>query len=157
MCRPVGGSREEGAGGHIGPPLHGVGEAFGNQRELARNGTFLCGAGRSPPPTEERRRSRWVVVTLPYGCNAGGAWQRADVPKVWLPPTKFRAEIWGVGQVVDPYGKPNQPPKPAGAQRSVRASGREGWAGIDARTIPKGGPPPRPPGQRLAKRKARKE
>ena len=58
---------------------------------------------------------------------------------------------------VGPYGKPDQPPKPAGAQRSVRASGREGWAGIGAKTIPKGGAPPRPPRQRLAKRKARKE
>ena len=56
-------------------------------------------------------------------------------------------------RVVGPYGKP----KPAGAQRSVRARGREGWAGIGAKTIPKRGPPPRPPGQRLAKRKARKE
>ena len=64
------------------------------------------------------------------------------------------------GQVVGPYGKkskPNQPPKPAGAQRSVRARVGEGWAGIDARIIPKGGPPPRLPRQRLAKRKARKE
>ena len=60
-------------------------------------------------------------------------------------------------EVVGPYGKPDQPPKPAGAQRSVRARGREGWAGIGARTIPKRGPPPRPPRQRLAKRKARKE
>ena len=84
-------------------------------------------------------------------------WVRAAVPRAWPPPTKFRAEIWGVGQVVGPYGKPNQPPKPAGAQRSVRARGCEGWAGIDARTIPKEGPLPRPPGQRLAKRKARKE
>ena len=45
-------------------------------------------------------------------------------------------------EVVGPYGKPNQPPKPAGAQRSVRARGCEGWAGIDAKTIPKGGTPP---------------
>ena len=82
---------------------------------------------------------------------------RAAVPRAWPPPTKFRAEIWGVGQVVGPYGKPDQPPKPAGAQRSARARGREGWAGIGARTIPKRGPPPRPPRQRLAKRKARKE
>ena len=82
---------------------------------------------------------------------------RAAVPRAWPPPTKFRAEIWGVGQVVGPYGKPNQPPKPAGAQRSVRARVGEGWAGIDARIIQKGGPPPRLPGQRLAKRKARKE
>ena len=59
--------------------------------------------------------------------------------------------------VVGPYGKPNPPPKPAGAQRSVRARGREGWAGIGAKTIPKRGPLPRLPGQRLAKRKARKE
>ena len=72
--------------------------------------------------------------------------QRADVPKAWLPPAKFRAEIWGIGQVVGPYGKPNQPPKPAGAQRSVRASGREGWAGIGARTIPKGDRPRDCPG-----------
>ena len=82
---------------------------------------------------------------------------RAAVPRAWPPPTKFRAEIWGVGQVVGPYGKPDQPPKPAGAQRSVRARVGEGWAGIGAKAIPKGGPPPRPPRQRLAKRKARKE
>ena len=63
-------------------------------------------------------------------------------------------------EVVGPYGKerkPNQPPKPAGAQRSVRASGGEEQVRIDAKTIPKGGQPPRPPRQRLAKRKARKE
>ena len=72
--------------------------------------------------------------------------QRADIPKVWLPPTKFHAEIWGVGQVVGPYGKPDQPPKPAGAQRSVRARSREGWAGIGARTIPKGDRPRDHPG-----------
>ena len=41
-------------------------------------------------------------------------------------------------EVVGPYGKPDQPPKPAGAQRSARASGREEWAGIGAGTIKKG-------------------
>ena len=82
---------------------------------------------------------------------------RAAVPRAWPPPTKFPSEIWGVGQVVGPYGEPNQPPKPASAQRSVCASGCEERAGIDAKTIPKGGPPPWPPRQRLAKRKARKE
>ena len=45
----------------------------------------------------------------------------------------------------------------SGAQRSVRASGGEEQVRIDAKTIPKGGQPPRPPRQRLAKRKARKE
>ena len=56
-------------------------------------------------------------VTPPYGCNAGGAKQRADVPRAWPPPPKFRPEIWGVGhrhrplrrrgaarRVVVPYG-----------------------------------------------------
>ena len=77
---------------------------------------------------------------------------RSSAPTNGLPKSQHRADV-GIG----PYGKPDQPPKPAGAQRSVRASGREGWAGIGAKTIPKGGAPPRPPGQRLAKRKARKE
>ena len=35
-------------------------------------------------------------------------------------------------------GKPPQPPQPAGAQRSVRASGRKEQVGIDARGIKKG-------------------
>ena len=75
----------------------------------------------------------------PYRRITGGAQQRA-------------------AEVVGPYGKerkPNQPPKPAGAQRSVRARVGEGWAGIGAKAIPKGGPPPRLPVQCLAKRKAR--
>ena len=72
------------------------------------------------------------------------------------PPYERRGERHA--EVVGPYGKerkPNQPPKPAGAQRSVRARVGEGWAGIGAKAIPKGGPPPRLPVQRLAKRKAR--
>ena len=55
---------------------------------------------------------------------------------------KFGVSVMGIG----PYGKPDQPLKPAGAQRSVRARGREGWAGIDARTIPKGDRPRDHPG-----------
>ena len=30
---------------------------------------------------------------------------RAAVPRAWPPPAKFRSEIWGVGQVVGPYGR----------------------------------------------------
>ena len=30
---------------------------------------------------------------------------RSAVPRAWPPPTKFRTEIWGVGQVVGPYGR----------------------------------------------------
>ena len=98
MCRPGHvPSRDPSAGGHIGPPLRG-GEAFRNQRVLAGNDAFPNGAGQSPPPTGgagvDRRRGE---VTPPYGCNAGGAKQRADVPRAWPPPPKFRPEIWGVG------------------------------------------------------------
>ena len=63
---------------------------------------------------------------------------RAAVPRAWPPPTKFRTEIWGVGQVVGPYGKPNQPPKPAGAQRSACGGGGEGGVEIGEKAINKG-------------------
>ena len=92
------------------------------------------------------------VGIRPFYDGRGFGPPRSSAPTEGLPKSQQRADV-GIG----PYGKPNQPPKPAGAQRSVRARVGEGWAGIDARTIPKGGPPPRPPRQRLAKRKARKE
>ena len=40
-----------------------------------------------------------------------GRWTgvRAAVPRAWPPPTKFRTEIWGVGQVVGPYGTKRKP------------------------------------------------
>ena len=268
-CRPVGGSRAEAyPGGHIGPPLCNGG-VFGHQRKFGVKRGLANGAGQSPPPTG----------------GAGG--QAGSAPGVWLPPVKFRGEIWGVGHghrplrpaggtrdgtpgASCPYGwlrraaaialasgaqrsvcasgcegmggnrsrnhpqrghqrrtipqsrlrrasslctrepwdggcglprrfaprndspdplsfrggptgrrgnpsflrwtmdgdagrrgcrplrKAQQSPRPAGAQRSVRASGREGWAEIAAKTIPKGGRRDCP-GQRLAKRKARKK
>ena len=46
---------------------------------------------------------------------------RAAVPRAWPPPTKFRSEIWGVGQVVGPYGSPRLP-----GQRSER--GKSSWS-----------------------------
>ena len=61
---------------------------------------------------------------------------RSSAPTEGLPKSQQRADV-GIG----PYGKPNQPPKPAGAQRSVRARVGEGWAGIGAKAIPKGGLP----------------
>jgi len=76
------------------------------------------------------RPGRRGVVTPPYGSNAGGAQRRADVPKAWLPPAKFRAEIWGVS-----HG--HRPLRPAG--------GREG--GTPGSSCPTGGcgEPPRLP------------
>ena len=135
MCRPGHGfSRNLLTGGHIGPPLRGVGRCS-EPTEI--------GAGRKPSPTGRDgarplpgSRSRAVrpgrrgVVTPPYGSNAGGAQRRADVPKAWLPPAKFRAEIWGVS-----HG--HRPLRPAG--------GREG--GTPGSSCPTGGcgEPPRLP------------
>ena len=80
-------------------------------------------------------------VTPPYGCNTGGAQQRADVPKAWLPPTKFRAEIWGVSHGHRPLRKEEQATsttRVSGAQRSVcGADGRSG-RGSRQRSSPKG-------------------
>ena len=91
-----------------------------------------------------RKRHRWCAATgrcrhRPLRPAGGrGTARRVVVPYGWL----RRAAAIALA---------------SGAQRSVCASGCEGGVGIDARTIPKGGPPPRPPRQRLAKRKARKE
>ena len=267
MCRPVGGSREEGAGGHIGPPLHGVGSVWeptgiGAERCLSRRGGTepapyggsggVRGGVWSPRPTGATqvvrssgpmylrhgfRRPNFVpkfgapVMGIgPYGetgksqqtpgpaAHSGASAARSqgmggncgrDHPKRAInlgqslsrPPgasSLYTREPLGTGdadrrvgpagllamtmvfchseasvhtgrgnpsflrwtgvraaprktrgtarRVVVPYGKPNQPPKPAGAQRSVRASGGEGWAGIGAKAIPKGGPPRDLPG-----------
>ena len=88
-------------------------------------------------------RAAWRrgVVTPPYGCNAGGAWQRADVPKAWLPPTKFRAEIWGASHGHRPLrgdGEVSANTRASGAQRSVcGAVARDGWE-LRQRSSPKG-------------------
>ena len=116
VCRPVNGSRAEVCpGGHIGPPLRGTG-AFRSNGNRCETEPFPSGAGRSPPPTGgpgvARRRGE---VTPPYGCNTGGAKQRADVPRAWLPPTKFRAEIWGVS-----HG--HRPLRPAGDEGRAAGS-----------------------------------
>ena len=60
-----------------------------------------------------------------------GAKQRADVPKAWLPPTKFRAEIWGVSHGHRPLRKGRKAAATAlasGAERSVcGADVKDGW------------------------------
>ena len=82
--------------------------------------------------SEEAQRAD-VGIRLFYDGRGFGP-PRSSAPTEGLPKSQQRADV-GIG----PYGKPDQPPKPAGAQRSVRARVGEGWAGIDARTIPKGG------------------
>ena len=96
--------------------------------------------GTMPSPAG-RAAWRRGVVTPPYGCNAGGAWQRADVPKAWLPPTKFRAEILGVSHRHRPLrgdGEVSANTRASGAQRSVcGAVARDGWE-LRQRSSPKG-------------------
>ena len=111
-------------------------EAFGNQRELVRKRDLASRGGRSPLPTGGRSRlvcpRRRGEVTPPYGCNTGSAKQRADVPKAWPPPTKFRSEIWGVGHRHRPLRKGEKSAsttRASGAERSVCAVvARDGWA-----------------------------
>ena len=85
--------------------------------------------------SEEAQRAD--VGIRPFYDGRGFGPPRSSAPTEGLPKPQQQA---GVG--IGPYGKPNPPPKPAGAQRSVRARGRKGWAGIDARTIPKRGTAP---------------
>ena len=141
MCRPGHVPlRDPFTGGHIGPPLREAGSVpeptgIGAETDLAN------GAGRSPPPTGERRRSRRGVVTPPYGCITGGAQQRADVPKAWLPPTKFCAGIWGVSHGHRPLrgeGEVSATTRASGAQRSVCASGWEEGGESEQGSSPKG-------------------
>ena len=79
---------------------------------MAGNDASPCGGrGFGPPgssaPTEGLPKSR----------------QRADVPKAWLPPTKFRAEIWGVS-----HG--HRPLRPAGDEgRGMARRGRRALRG----------------------------
>ena len=115
MCRPGHGfSRNLLTGGHIGPPLRGVGRCSGTNGNWRETMPFPAGRDGARPLQGERSRAGYggvrlgcgfrqpnsetefgasVMVTPPYGSNAGGAQRRADVPKAWLPPAKFRSDI----------------------------------------------------------------
>ena len=153
MCRPGYGSRKEACpGGHIGPPLRNDWRYSGSTGNRCETEPFQRGGTEPAPYRRVEADQRRGEVTLPYGCNAGGAQQRADVPKAWLPPAKFRAEIWGVSHrhrplrpagdegrhagVVVPYGWLRRAAAIAlgsGAQRSVCARGREEIGGKRSR------------------------
>ncbi len=159
MCRPGHGfSRNLLTGGHIGPPLRGVGRCsepteIGAKRCLSlRGGTEpaplqgveQAGGGGvwSPRPTEAPlvvpsngsmylrhgfRQPNFVPKFRASVMGVGPYAPRGDegrhaVPRAWPPPTKFRDGIWGVGQVVVPYGwlrRAAAIARASGAQRSV--------------------------------------
>ena len=95
----------------------------------------------------KRTIPRWSECTAadrrvvgPYGSITGDAKQRADVPKAWLPPTKFHSKIWGVSHGHRPLrieGEVSANTQASGAERSVSgAAARDGC--VAAKIIPNG-------------------
>ena len=142
MCRPGHGS--------VAGPIHGRthrsaptrgGERSGTNGNRCRNGPRQRG-GTEPAPYRRRSRpARPGRRGKGYGSNAGSAQQRADVPKAWLPPTKFRAEIWGVSHGHRPLrGDGESPINHPGQRRTAERlrRGRKGWVEIGVEIILKG-------------------
>ena len=162
----TGGGARLGCGGVWSPRPAGAAQVVCSSGPPGSSAPTKRRASRINHPSQRRRAERLRQRMGGRGGNRGrdhpqGVQQRRTIPQSRLrrASSLYTREPCPAGdggsgrRVVGPYGKP----KPAGAQRSGRARGREGWAGIGAKTIPKRGPPPRLPGQRLAKRKARKE
>ena len=83
MCRPGHGfSRNLLTGGHIGPPLRGVGRCSGTNGNWRETMPFPAGRDGARPLREQQSRA----------VRPG----RRGAPGVWLPPAKFRNGIWGV-------------------------------------------------------------
>ena len=160
MCRPGYGSRKEACpGGHIGPPLRNDWRYSGSTGNRCETEPFQRGGTEPAPYRRVEADQRRGEVTLPYGCNAGGAQQRADVPKAWLPPAKFRAEIWGVSHrhrplrpagdgtpgsscPTDGCGEPPRLPRSA-AHSGASAPRSRGMGGSRSRDHPQRGYQPR--------------
>ena len=178
-CRPGHGfSRNLLTGGHIGPPLRGVGRSS-EPTEIGAKRCLSLRGGTEPAPYGSNRAGRstagcaWGVASasqIPKRNLGRQSWSprlteatqvvpsegpmylrhgfrqpnfvpkfrasvmgvgpyaprgdegRHAVPRAWPPPTKFRDGIWGVGQVVVPYGwlrRVAAIARASGAQRSV--------------------------------------
>ena len=126
ICRPEHGPSRKAPRADTQVRPYAMGEVFRTNEIRCGNGPCPVGGGTEPAP---------------YGCAAGSAQQRADVPRAWLPPAKFRNGIWGVSHRHRPLrgeGEVSATARASGAQRSVYASGRKGWAGIGAGITLKG-------------------
>ncbi len=136
-------------GGALSPPaVHGLMDVLYGPTDMSARTRSVEGdttGGHTGPPLRDHRSAqppqRGGTEPAPYRCAAGSTQQRADVPRAWLPPAKFRNGIWGVSHRHRPLrgeGEVSATARASGAQRSVYASGRKGWAGIGAGITPKG-------------------
>ena len=115
-------------------------------------------AGPVHGPTHRSAPTESIAISISPGRAGGdrapplpvdrGAQQRADVPKAWLPPTKFRAEIWGVSHRHRPlrkYEKEEKPPRPPWpvAQSEASAPRLQGTGGNHGRDHPQSVQQPR--------------
>ena len=87
-------------------PRPAVRQGASRARNCAATGVFSFDGSTAVfflPPQKENGGGLPRVTTrnqAPFGAAA----PRHAVPRAWPPPTKFRTEIWGVGQVVGPCG-----------------------------------------------------
>ena len=142
MCRPGHGfSRNLLTGGHIGPPLRGVGRCSGTNGNWRRTEAFPNGAGRSPPPTREPEQGG---ASKTAGC-AWGVASASQIPKRNLGRQSWSPRLTEATQVVPSEGPmwASAPTKGEQAASTTRASGaqrsgRERWVEIAAEITPKG-------------------
>ena len=142
MCRPVGGSREEGAGGHIGPPLHGVGSVWeptgiGAERCLSRRG------GTEPAPYGGSGGVRGGVWSpRPTGAtqvvrSSGPMYLRHGFRRPNFVP-KFGASVIGIGPYENTKRMRSRHDRPGQWRRVKRLRrGCKERVGITAEIIPK--------------------
>ena len=79
-------------------------------------------------------------VTPPYGSITGGAQQRADVPKAWLPPLRPAGDEGRHAGSSCPTGGCGEPPRSPWVAAHSGASapaGAKKWVGIAAEITPK--------------------
>ena len=87
-------------GGHIGPPLRGVGRCSGTNGNWRRTEAFPNGAGRSPPPTREPEQGG---ASRTAGC-AWGVASASQIPKRNLGRQSWSPRLTEATQVVPSEG-----------------------------------------------------
>ena len=137
-------------------PVHGRTHRSAPIRGSIREPTEIC-ARNGPPPTgrDGARPLQGDREWTDGGARLGSGGVLSPRPTEATQVVPSEGPIWASAPTGRRGGSRNHPGQRRTAERLRR--GWEEWVGIAAGTIPKGGSPPRLPGQRLAKRKARKE